>query len=78
MLVFFFFSYFRAAPHHMEIPGLGVKSQSKVLAYTTAIAMRDVIRICDLCLSMQQHWILNPLSKAGAQSHILMETKSGS
>ena len=43
-------------------------------AYATAIAMLDLSHICDLFRSLQQCWILNPLSKAREQTHILMDT----
>ena len=46
-------------------------------ACTTAMAMPKFSLICDLCCSLQQHWILNPLNKARDQTHILMETTSG-
>ena len=32
-------------------------------AYAPATAMLDLSRICDLCFSLWQRWILNPLSK---------------
>ena len=53
-------------PHlwHMEVPGLGVESELQLAAYTTASAMWDLSRICDLYLSLWQHRILNPLSQA--------------
>ena len=37
-------------PHlrHMEVPRLGVQSKLQLLAYTTATATQDPIRICDL------------------------------
>ena len=43
---------------HMEVPGLGVKSELHLQAYTTATAMQDLSHICDI------HQILNPLSEA--------------
>ena len=49
---------------HMEVPGLGVESELQLAAYTTASAMWDLSRICDLYLSLWQHQILNPLSQA--------------
>ena len=57
---YFFFFW----PHHwlMEIPQLGIQLALQLLAYTTAIAMPDPSRICDLLCSLWQHWILNPLS----------------
>ena len=41
-------------------------------------ATPDPRGICDLGHSLQQCWILNPLSKARDETHILTETKSGS
>ena len=49
---------------HVEVPRLGVKSQLQPLAYTTATTTPDSSCICYLCRSLQQHWILNPLSEA--------------
>ena len=45
--------------------------------YNTAIAPWDPSCICDLCHSMWQHWILNPLSEAKNWTRILTETMSG-
>ena len=56
----------------MEAPRLGVKSELQLQAYTTATAMLDLSRICDLYHSSREHWILDPLSKARDQTHILM------
>ena len=54
--------FFLLWPHlwHMEVPGPGDESELRLLAYTTAIAMPDPSRICELCCSM---WILNPLNE---------------
>ena len=60
--------------YHMEVPRLGVKSELQLLAYTTATAMQDLSHICDLHHSSQQHQILNPLSEARDQTHILMDS----
>ena len=59
---------------HVEVPGVGVKLELQLLAYTTATATQDLICICDLHCNSQQHWILNPLSKARDQPCILMDT----
>ena len=48
----------------MEVPRLGVILELQLLAYITATAMRDLSPVYDLHYSSQQHWILNPLSKA--------------
>ena len=47
-------------------------------AYATDTATPDLSRICDLHCSLQQHRVLNPLSKARDQSLILLNTMSGS
>ena len=54
----------------MEVPRLGVKSELQLPTYTTATA--DLSCICDLCCSLRQCQILNPLSEARDRSHILM------
>ena len=53
----------------MEVPRLGVKLELQLLTYTTAKAMLELSCILDLCLSLQQCWILNPLSKLRPQGH---------
>ena len=58
----------------MEVPRLGVQLELQLLAYTTATAMPDPSHIWDLRHSLQQRWILNPLSEARDQTHILMDT----
>ena len=47
-------------PWRMEVPRLGVETELYLLAYTTATAMQDPSRICDLHHSSLQRWILNP------------------
>ena len=59
---------------HIEIPRLGAESELQLLAYTTAIAIQNPSRICDLHHSSQQHQNLNPLSKARDRTHVLMVT----
>ena len=75
---FFFFLLLGPHLHHMEVPRLRVESELQLPAYTTAIAMPDPSHIYDLCCSLQQCWILNPLSEARDQTHILTDTMSGS
>jgi len=58
---------------HMEVPRLGVKSELQLPAYATATAMPDPSCICNLGHRLQQHRILNPLSKAGDWTHILTD-----
>ena len=62
----------------MEVPRLGVELELQLLAYTTDTATRDPNPICDLCLSLWQHWILNPLSRGRTRTPILMDTVLGS
>ena len=63
-------------PHvrHMEVPGLGVKSELQLPAYATATATPDLSHICDQCCSLQRHRILNPWCQASDRTHILMDT----
>ena len=68
------FSFYRRYLQHMEVPRLGIEFKLQLLAYTTATAMPDPSCICDLHCSLQQHQILNPLSKARDQTHILVDT----
>ena len=78
---FFFCMYvYILRPHlcHMEVPRLGVESELHLLAYTAAIVMLDLSRICNLLHSSQQCWILNPLSEARDQTRILTDTMLGS
>ena len=71
-LLFFFF----LGPHlqHMELPRLGVDLDLQLPPYTTATARPDLNRTCNLCWSLQQCQILNPLSEAMVWTHILMDT----
>ena len=55
-----------------------IKLELQLPAYATATATPDGTRIHDLYRSLQQHQILNPLSKAKDQTHILMDTMLGS
>ena len=59
---------------HIEVPRLGVELELQLPAYATATAMTDRNHLCDLRPSLQQHWILNPLSKARDQTQVLMDT----
>ena len=69
-LIFFFF--LRLHPGQKEVPGLGVKSELQLPAYTIATATRDLSHVCDLHHRSQQCQILNPLSKARDRTHDLM------
>ena len=80
-LCFSFFLLFfslRLQVQHTEIAGLGAESELHLPAYTTATATPDPSCIWDLCCSLCQHWILNPLSEARDQARILTDTISGS
>ena len=48
----------------MEVPGLGVESKLRLMAYATGTATQDLSLVCDLHHSSQQHRILNLLDKA--------------
>ena len=75
----FFIAFFLGSQlWYMEVPGLGVKLELQLPAYAPATATPDTSYICVLCCSLRQHWILNPLSEARDQTHILMGTMSGS
>jgi len=56
----------------MEVPRLGVQLELQLQAYTTATAMPDPSRVCDLHHSSQQHWILNPLREVRDQTRNFM------
>ena len=61
----------------MAVPGLGGKSTAATAAgLHHATATMDPRRIFDLCQSLPQRWILNPLSEAREQTRILMYTMS--
>ena len=57
----------------MEVPRLGVKLELQPPAYTTATAMQDPNRMCNLHGSSRQRRILNPLSEARGQTWVLMD-----
>ena len=58
----------------MEGPRLRAESELQPLDYTTATASWDLSCICNLCHSLWQHQILNPLSRARDRICILMDT----
>ena len=58
----------------MEVPGLGVKSEMQLPAYTTATAMWDLRHIYNVCHSLRQHQILNSLREVRDGSSILVDT----
>ena len=61
---------------HMDVPRLGVESELWLLAYTTATITSDQSPIHELCCSLQQRQILNPLIEAGAPACILMDANA--
>ena len=58
----------------MEVPMQGVQSELQLPTYTAATATPDLSHICDLHHSSQQRQILDPLSEARDQTHILKDT----
>ena len=60
----FFFPSFGLYLRYMQVPGLGVKQELQLLAYTTATAMWDPSCVCSLHHSSQQHQIPNSVSEA--------------
>ena len=71
---FYFFCLFMAIPMACGCSRLGVKMKLQLLTYTTAAATQDLSCICDLHQSSQKCWILNPLTKAGDWTCVLMDT----
>ena len=60
---------------HLHVPRLGVESELKLPAYTTATAPWDPGCVCSLCHSSRQCQILKPLSEARDGTHILVDTR---
>ena len=58
----------------MEVPRLGVELKLQLPAYTTATAMPDPSRVCNLHHSSWKHRTHNPLSEARDQTCFLMDT----
>ena len=58
----------------MEVSGLAVESELQRQAYTTAMVTPDPSCICDLCCSLWQCQILNPLNEARDWTCIRMDT----
>ena len=69
------FFFFLLGPHlwDMEGPRLGVESELQLPAYATD-TVPDPSPISDLHHSSWQHQVLNRLSKAKDQTHVLMDT----
>ena len=73
-----FFGSLGLRPQHMEVSGLGVKLELRLLAYTTATAKQDLSHICNLYHSSWQQQILNPLSEARDRNRNLLVTSQDS
>ena len=58
---FFFFSFLRLHPWHMEIPRLGVESELQLLVYSTATATSNPSLVCNI--TAQGRRILNPWAR---------------
>ena len=58
----------------MDIPRLGVKSELELWAYAAVTATSNPSHVCNLYHSSWICWILNPLSEAKDQIHLLMDT----
>ena len=71
---FFFFGFLGLHTRHMEVPRWGVELDLQLPASTTATATWDPSLLCDLHHSLQQHWILNSLSKTRDRTCVLMDT----
>ena len=61
-------------PWHMVVPRLRVESGAVAAAPAPAPATWDPSRVCDLQHSSLPPCILNPLSEARDQTHILMDS----
>ena len=64
LLSFVFCCLFRAAPTAYGSSRARGRIRPAAEVYTTATAMPDPSRSCNLCYSLRQCWILNPLSEA--------------
>ena len=69
-----YFRLLRATPTAYEGSQARGLIGAAAVAYTRAIAMPDPSQVCDLHHSSCQRWTLNPLNKARAWTHILMDT----
>ena len=76
LFIYFIIIIFMAAPVHMEVPGLGVKSELQLLAYTSAMVTPKSKQHLQPMpqLVANPNLILNPLSKARDGTHILTDT----
>ena len=60
----FVFSFFMAAPEAYGSSWASDQISATAAVYTTAMATLDLSLVCYLHHSLQQRWILNPLSEA--------------
>ena len=71
--LFTYLPFFRATPvAYGGSQAIGVESELQLLAFATA--MKDLSHVCNLHHRSQQYQILNPLSRARDQTHILTDT----
>ena len=80
-----FFSFYYGTPTltltltlTLKVPRLGVELGLQLLASNTATATPDLSCILNLCRSLWQRKILNPLNEARDRTCIRMDTMSGS
>ena len=59
---------------HMEVSRLGFEWELHLPTYTIATTTWDPSCVCNLHHYSWHRWILNPLSEARGQTHILMDT----
>ena len=63
-LFVFVFSFLPLHLWHVEVPGIGVKLELQLQAFTRTMATLDLSHICNLRHSLQQCQIFNPLNEA--------------
>ena len=72
-LLIYLFCFLGLQVQHMEVPRLWIEPKLQLPTYTTASAMGDPSCDCEPRHSSRQCQILNPLSEARDQTHILMD-----
>ena len=78
LLLEFFFSLFMAVPVAHGSSQARDQIRAAAATYATATATLDLSHVCDLCHSLWQCQILNPLREARDRTCIFMDTMSGS
>ena len=73
----FFFLFMAASAAYRSFLARG-QMELQLPAYTTVTAETNPSHICNLCHSLQQYWILNPLREAKDRTLMLMDTMLGS